>query len=84
MNPETLEQLDRYGITIDKDTEHNYQLENYRNKITKLKHTIQLLKDDKVYLQKLIDRPTLSMRIMARVDVLLSYCGLKRIKGGQC
>lgn len=75
MNPETLEQLDRYGMET---------LENYRNKITKLKHTIQLLKDDKVYLQKLIDRPTLSMRIMARVDVLLSYCGLKRIKGGQC
>ena len=78
MNPETLEQLDR--LYIDKDTGHKYQLENYRNKITKLEHTIQLLKEDKIYLQKIIDRPTLSMRIMAKIDTLLSHVGLKRIR----
>ena len=80
MNPEALEQLDRYGIIIDKDTEHNYQLENYRNTITKLKHTIKLLKDDNIYLQKIIDRPTLKMKIMTQIDTLLSHVGLKRIR----
>ena len=82
MNPTTLEQLDKHRTLMDKekDTGNNYQLENYRKTITKLEHTIKLLKDDKIYLQKLIDRPTLSMKIMARIDILLSHVGLKRIR----
>ena len=60
--------------------------DNAGRSINDLERTITFLQEDKVYLEKIIkqlekENPTLGMKIMARVDVLLSYCGLKRIRG---
>ena len=89
MNPATIE---KHEVITELTNEYIRLEEKYKketSEINDLERTIKFLREDKAYLEKIIkhlenENPTLKMRMIARGDVLLSYCGLKRIKGGQC